>query len=201
MQRWARCRSWGWGAPKAPCCRRRCVAGQGRLGMPLVPSCQELSRAVPCPWLPRDPASLLPCSLGCSWLGSEGCVWAGKAACHTVAQSLPCPSAGTALLPSCPMPQSSKACGDTPSTGMPPTAGSPGPGSAGAECRDLPALCLGLLFGTEPRRGSHTQSHSCRHPGPPSRSHPAPRPPGSPLPHGQSARIPAMAMKIPEHVC
>lgn len=69
-------------------------AGEGWHWCPAVRSFPELS-----PGLSRDPASLPLCSLRCSWLGSEGCVWAGKAAHDVVAQSLPCPSAGTALLP------------------------------------------------------------------------------------------------------
>lgn len=128
-------------------------AGWGWHRHPAVRSFAQLS-----PWLFQDPASLPLCSLGCSWLESEGYVWGGKAACDTGAQSLPSPCARISLLtphPMCPPPKHAV----TPlPQGCPSLLATPGLDPTGAGHGDLPVLCLGLLFGMEPRRGSHVWS-------------------------------------------
>jgi len=116
--------------------------------------------------LSRDPASLPLCSLHSSWPGLKGWGWAGNAACDTVAQSLPCPSAGTALLPSRPIILPPK-CVRTPlPQGCPPLPATPGLDplvlSAGTFLRCAWACSLGQSPGEGATHGAAaivTQGH------------------------------------------
>lgn len=106
----------------APCCRG---ARGGRLGLALAPSCRELSRAVPMafPGSCQPPAVLPPVAPG--W-GPRDVSGLGRQPAIMVAQILPCPCTGTALLPPCPMCPPPRRAGIPLPQGCPPLLVTPG---------------------------------------------------------------------------
>lgn len=124
-----------------------------------APSCQRLSRSVPvafpgsCQFPAVIPLLLLADFRGLCLVWESSLQYWSSQSTLSLCRDSPAPSP--------PHLSSSRMYRDTPSPGMPPTAGDPGSGLANAEREDLPAPCLGLLFGLEPRRGSHTQSRCC----------------------------------------